>query len=202
MNWITLAFVLLVTTWLLRSQEQRRHTLLLSRHLRHFQIERLMGEIIEGSLRALGEDDELRRAHVWGLIDDIEAKLVPQVQRFAESFCAAPPAETRINTLLLPLPGLDKLFPRAGFDMREAVRLHARGIAAVRLAASANDDERRARAFMMAAELMLLQFSCHWFCKSRTVAAVRLVTRHNTPLEQVIDAVSADTRRDYLRLIG
>jgi len=202
MNWITLAILVLTVVYVLKVQEQRRHTLVLARYLRGFQIERLMGEIIEGSLRAISEDDALRRAHAWGLIDETEARLVSQVQRFAEQFSAATPEETRVSTVMLALPGLDKLFPRAGFDMREAMRLHARGIAAVRLCASADDAQRRARAFMMAAELMLLQFSCHWFCKSRTVAALRLVLRHQTPVEQVLDSVSEATRRDYLRMIG
>ncbi|RYF40240.1 MAG: hypothetical protein EOO25_13080, partial [Comamonadaceae bacterium] len=70
--------------------------------------------------------------------------------------------------------------------------------------AAANDQGRspRDKAFVMSAELFLMQHSCHWFCKSRAVASARLLVRHKTSYEQVLDAVSPETRRAYRELVG
>ena len=54
----------------------------------------------------------------------------------------------------------------------------------------------------MMAELLLFQHSCHWFCKSRSVATARMVLRHKTSPEQAVDAVSPRTRAAYLQLLG
>ena len=69
------------------------------------------------------------------------------------------------------------------------------------LADSATEEERRARAFMMTAELFLMQHTCHWYCKSKPVASARLLARHQTAYAQVIDAVDPATRRAYLALV-
>jgi uncharacterized RmlC-like cupin family protein len=47
-----------------------------------------------------------------------------------------------------------------------------------------------------------MQHTCHWYCKSKTVASARLLARHHTSYEQVLAAVSAETRTAYGRLIG
>ena len=54
----------------------------------------------------------------------------------------------------------------------------------------------------MMAELFLMQHSCHWFCKSKPVASARLILRHQTPYEQVLQSVAPDTRQAYLALTG
>jgi hypothetical protein len=82
------------------------------------------------------------------------------------------------------------------------VKIHARGLAAPQVFAAQDDDERRKRAFTLTAEIFLMQHSCHWFCKSLTVASVRLLARHQTAYEQVLASVSSATRDAYLRLIG
>ena len=202
MDFFTLAIIVFTAIYLLKTQQQRRHTVLLAQYLGRFQIEKLMGGLIEGYMRALGEADSQRRAQVWTVLDNTEASLAEQLQRFAKEFSAAEPELTRVSTLPLALPYLDRLFPRSSFDMREAMQLHARSIAAVRLADAGSEEERRVRAFMMTAELLLMQYTCHWFCKSRAVASVRLVARHKTPYEQVLASVSADTRRAYQQLIA
>ena len=53
----------------------------------------------------------------------------------------------------------------------------------------------------MTAELFLMQHSCHWFCKSKTVASARMLARHKTSYDQLVQSVSPDTRRAYLRLV-
>jgi hypothetical protein len=50
--------------------------------------------------------------------------------------------------------------------------------------------------------MLLLQHSCHWFCKSKSVASARVLVRHQTPYAQVLASVSPETRRAYLDLLG
>ena len=47
-----------------------------------------------------------------------------------------------------------------------------------------------------------MQHSCHWYCKSLGVASARLVMRHQTPYEKVLDSVSPGTRQAYTALIA
>lgn len=200
MDWFTLLIIVVTALYLLKKQEQRRHTLLLARHLGRFQIEKLMGGLMEGYMRALGESDAQRRAQIWTILGTTESNLVSQFQRFVDEFSGEPAEQTRISTLPLALPYVDRLLPAATFDVREAMRLHAQAIAGVRVADSADEDERRRRAFTMTAELMLMQHTCHWFCKSRTIASMRLLARHKTAYEQVLEAVAASTRTAYEKL--
>jgi hypothetical protein len=54
----------------------------------------------------------------------------------------------------------------------------------------------------MTAELLLMQHTCHWFCKSRTVASARVMARHQTPYVQIVASVSPETRAAYMALTG
>jgi hypothetical protein len=51
------------------------------------------------------------------------------------------------------------------------------------------------------AEMFLMQHSCHWFCKSKTIASARMLTQHQTRYEQALDAVSPETREAYLSVV-
>jgi hypothetical protein len=55
---------------------------------------------------------------------------------------------------------------------------------------------------MLSAELYLMQHTCHWFCKSRTVASARLLARHKTSYQQVLESVSPQTRQAYEALLA
>ena len=90
--------------------------------------------------------------------------------------------------------------PSATVDLRALMKIHAQGIEAV----VRNEMGRspRDKAFMLTAELLLMQHSCHWFCKSKTIASARLLGRHQTSYEQVLAAVSPSTRRAYLQLLA
>ena len=95
-------------------------------------------------------------------------------------------------------PFATDLFP--SFDMREALALHARGIRrAVDASAGASG---RDRAYTVSAELFLMQHTCHWFCKSKTVASARMRARHHTSYQQLLAGVTAQTREEYLGLVG
>lgn len=202
MDFFTLAIIVTIAIYVLKRQDQRRRTLLLAEQLGRFQIEKLMGSLIEGYLRALGESDLQRRSQVWTLLEGTEKSLAEQFQRFADDFSQVDEEQVRVSTLPLALPYVERLYPSGSFDMRELVKIHARGIAAGQVHAAIDDDERRQRAFMLTAEIFLMQHSCHWFCKSLTVASVRLLARHQTSYEQVQAAVSPATRDAYRRLIG
>ena len=185
---------------LLKARWQAARVALLGSYLAPLQLEKLMENLTQGYLRALGEADTERRAQIWGLLTSTEETLVAQVERLANALPKDGPEQLRVSMLPLALPFADQLFPRATFDLRAAMQVHAKGIAAV----ARNDAGRgpRDKAFMLSAELLLLQHTCHWFCKSRTVASARLLARQQTSYEQVLAAVSPATRRAYQQLVG
>ena len=189
--------------YLLKLHEQRQHTQLLAQYLGKYQMEKLMAGLIEGYPRAVSAGDPSRQQQIWGMLDDMERRLVDQFQRFAQEFSSAPEASTRVSTLPLALPYVDQVFAHASFDLRALMQLHAKAFSAVQVHAAENDEEeRKRRAFRMSAELMLMQHSCHWYCRNRTIASMRLIARHKTPLEQVLGAVAPETRRSYEALTG
>ena len=200
METFTLVTLIVIGAYFVNAQQQRRRIALLGSHLGHFQIEKLMENLTEGYLRCLGEDDPERREQIWRLLDTTEEKLSGQFDSFAAEFAQVGEQEARVSKLPLALPFAQQLLPGASFDLRQAFAIHARGIAGV----MRNERHRppKAKAFMMSAELFLMQHSCHWYCKSKTVASARLLARHKTSYEQVLDAVSPETRKAYGELTG
>ena len=182
----------------LNHQDRRKRTALLASHLQPFQIERLMQQLTEAYMRALGETDLERQTQVLQLQQEAEQQLARQFQELARSFgqLAAPQA----RTLKLALPGIDKLLPQSTFDTRRVLQVHADGIGrAVRNEAGRSP---RDKAFTLMAEMFLMQHSCHWFCRSKTIASARMLAQHKTHYEQALDAVSPDTRDAYLAVVN
>jgi len=200
MEILTLVALLLVGAYILKSRDQRQRIALLGSHLGQYQIEKLMESLTQGYLRCLGEDDPERRQQIWSLLDTTEEKLSSQFDSFAAGFARLPEADTRVSKLPITIPYAYKLFPSATFDLREALNIHARGIAGVMK--NASNRPAKSKAFTMSAELFLMQHTCHWFCKSKTVASARMLARHQTSYEQLLDAVSPETRRAYGTLTG
>lgn len=184
---------------ILNSQEQKKRIALLGHHLSQYQIETLMEKLSDGYLRALGEADPQRREQIWSMLATAEQTLVQQFGRFANDFAKVDAARARVSTLAFALPGASRWWPGASFDAREAFRLHAAGIAE---AAHRQDASLRDKAFTLSAELFLMQHTCHWFCRSRAVASARLMRRHQTRHEQVLEAVTPTTREAYRALTG
>ena len=173
---------------------------LLSRYLGQYQIEKLMESLTQGYLRALGESDAERRNQILSMLEGAEVSLYEQFNRFAADLAKLTDLETRISKLPIAIAHADQMFPAATFDLRAVMKIHAQGIEAVvrnELGRSARD-----KAFMLTAELLLMQHSCHWFCKSKTIASARMVARHQTSHEQALAAVSPATRRAYLQLLA
>ena len=186
----------LVLHWF-NSQDRRERTALLASQLRPFQIERLMQQLTEAYMRALGESDAERQAQVLQAQHAAEAQLAEQFQSLARAFAQLPAPQAR--TLKLALPGIDKVLPQATFDTRRMLQVHADGIARV----VRNDSGRtpRERAYTLMAEMFLMQHSCHWFCRSKTIASARMLAQHQTHYEQAVQAVSPETREAYLALV-
>lgn len=201
MDFLTLAIIVTTVLYVLKKQEQRQHTQLLAQHLARFQIEKLMANLMEGYLRVIGEKDAQRRDQIWPVLANTESSLVSQFQRFADEFATLPAEQTRASTLPLALPYMTRVLPSVTMDVRETMKLHAQALAAARVGDAADEEERKRRAFTMTAELMLMQHTCHWFCRSRTVASMRLLARHKTAYEQVLQSVAPATLKAYDRLV-
>ena len=199
MDILLLALLLSIGIFVLNGRQQRQRIGLLASHLAQYQIEKLLENLIGGYMRALGETDPARRQQIWDLLRTTELQLSEQFGQLAAEMARLDAALTRVSTLPLALPFADQWWPRASFDLRQAFKIHAEGIErAVR-----NDAQRapKDKAFMLMAELFLMQHTCHWYCKSKPVASARLLARHQTAYAQVIDAVDPATRRAYLALV-
>ena len=200
MDPVLLLVVLFVGAFALKRQDQRRRIGLLGEHLQHYRIEGLMETLLDGYLRALDEDDPTRADAVWGHLHNNERELAEQFERVAADIGKLTAEVARVSTLPWSIPFGVQLFPAASFDLRAMFRVHADGIS--RAADEAVDADRKHRAFTMSAEIYLMQHTCHWFCRSKTVASARLVGRHRTTYAQVLAAVSPQTRAAYESVLG
>ncbi len=199
MDILILAILIATGTFMLNAKEQRKRIVLLGNHLSNYQIEKLMEALTGGYLRALGESTDERRSQIWSLLSTTESQLSEQFGRFAADFAKLDEERTRVSRLAVSIPFAEKLLPALTFDMRKALAIHARGITHV--AENTAHLTPKDRAFMMTAELLLMQHTCHWYCKSKTVATARMLARHQTPHEQLVASVSAETRKAYLALM-
>ena len=199
MDILILALFISAGTFMLNAKEQRKRIALLGSHLANYQIEKLMETLTGGYLRALGETQDERRNQIWSMLSTTESQLSDQFGRFAAEFGRLNADATRVSRLAIALPFAEKILPSLTFDMRQALAIHARGIAHV--AQNTSHMTPRDRAFMMSAELFLMQHTCHWFCKSKTVASARMLARHKTPHDQLVASVSAETRNAYVAML-
>lgn len=200
MEIVTLMMVIALGAYAFNARDQARRIALLGRHLGRFQIEKLMETLTDGYLRALGETDPERRTQVMNLLSSSETELSAQFGRFVAEFARVDEAQSRVSKLAWPFPYAVRLFPKAAFDMRKLLAVHAHGIADAAnnlLGLSARD-----KAFTLSAELFLMQHSCHWFCRSRAVASARLLARHQTTYAQALAAVAPSTRQAYEAVIA
>jgi hypothetical protein len=199
MELLLLAALVAFAAWQLKSVDQRRRIALLGGYLGKYQIEKHMETLTQGYLRALGEKDAERRGQIWNLLRSAEQELASQCSRLAVDVAAAPEATMRVNKLPLYVPFAAGVLSLT-FDLRKALALHARGIGRAVGADAALPPKERA--FAVLAELLLLQHTCHWFCRSRAVATARMLARHQTSHEQLIASVLPETRDAYCALTG
>jgi hypothetical protein len=181
-------------------RDEHRRIVLMGSHLGQYQIEKLMETLTQGYMRALGETDPARQQQIWSMLSTTEQALCEQFKRFVTDFARVDAQHSRVSKLPLSIFYTGRWLPGTTFDLRQILSIHAQGIwqAAHREAGV----DAKSRAFTMLAELFLMQHSCHWYCKSKTVASARLAVRHQTPYAKVLDSVSPATRQAYCALIG
>lgn len=201
MDFLALLALAALGLHLLKRRDQQRRIALLGAKLAPYRIEPQMETLLDGYLRWLDEADEDRRRQIWQTLCATEESLAEQLRRFAADVAAMEAPLAQMSKLPMWLPWAQPLLSGGLlFDVRRAFAIHTKGIAAV--AANEPGLADKPRAFMMSAELLLLQHTCHWFCRSKAVASARLLARHGTSYEQVLASVSPRTRSDYLALIG
>jgi hypothetical protein len=199
MEFFTLLVLVAIGVFTLKKIDQNRRVALLGTYLGKHQIEKLMETLSDGYLRALGETDAERQVQVWNYLANSETTLADQFSRFVAEFAGVDEAQTRVSKIAFAIPFADKLLPAATFDLRKALSIHARGIA--NAVSNSRNQSPRDKAFTLSAELYLMQHTCHWYCRSKTLASARLLARHKTSHTQVLAAVSPETRRAYSALI-
>ncbi len=195
-----LVMILAFVGYTFQARDERRRIALLARYLGQYQIEKLMETLTEGYMRALGEPDAQRQAQIWSMLTTTEAALCEQFRRFVVDVAKLDADAARVSKLPISIYFTARLLPNESFDLRKMLSIHAHGIDQ----AVANSAQRSAKdkAFIVLAEMFLMQHTCHWYCKSRTVASTRLVLRHQTPYAKVLESVSAETRRAYDALVA
>lgn len=200
MEGLFLAVLLALGGYALQRRLERQRIALLGSHLGRYQIEKLMATLNEGYMRALGEGDPQRQDQVWRHLRPSEIALCEQFDAFAAGFSRVDAAQARVSKLAFSPPFIERIFPAATFDLRKALAIHARGIRQ-----AVHDDPERApksRAFTLSAELFLMQHTCHWFCKSRSVASARMLVRHKTHYAQLLAGVAPGTAKAYAALLA
>jgi hypothetical protein len=194
---LPLVVALAAAFWMAKARTQQQRIALLARFLSPYSIEKNIETVTQGYLRALGEADPGRGEQILYLLRANEQDLCRQMSQLADDIAAADPAATRVSKLPVWLPFALAFAP--SFDLREALRVHARGICRAIDAEAASPKDR---AFAITAELLLMQHTCHWFCRSKTVASARMLARHRTSYDQLAAAVLPRTRSEYLGLVS
>ena len=198
MDHLLLAALAVFLIYQLRAREQRQRIALLAQYLRPYQIEQLMERLTDGYQRVLAESDPQRRDMLWRQHGASEAALAEQVARLADDFSRVPEPPARVSRI--PLPFAARWLPQSCFDFRQLLALHARALAeAVRQDTGGTAQQR---SYTLLAEILLLQHSCHWFCRSFAVASARMMMRHQTRHDQALQAVAPATREAYRLLVG
>jgi hypothetical protein len=200
MNPLILLILLALGVYALNVRDQRRRVALLGGYLSQYQIEKLMANLTQGYMRALGEVNPERQTQIWNLLTTAESELSEQFSQFVSEFAKVDEKKARVSKLPIGLPFADKLFPNATFDLRKVMGIHARGL--TNAVNNIGNQSPKRKAFTLSAELFLMQHTCHWFCRSKTVASARMLASHKTSYAQLLDSVAPDTRQAYGILIG
>jgi hypothetical protein len=199
MDLLVVMLPLLVSLYLLNRQQQQLRIHRLATLLQPLGLEKLMEQLSTGYLRALGESDPVRNEPIWNLLAESEQRFGDQLQRLTEKALQLSPEKARFSLWPMWAGLAARWLPVATFDMRELLNIHARGVAEV--LHNPQGLERRAQAFMMSAEMLLFQHSCHMYCRSLGVASARLLVRHQTSHAQALGAASPSTQRAYRALL-
>jgi hypothetical protein len=188
-----------VWTFALRA-EQAQRVALLAQHLGRYRIEKRMESLTEGYLRALGDDQAHGRDLLWEQLALTEQQLLADLTQLQAGLAEVWGEKLRVSRLPVAIPRATLLFPDATFGLREALAIHLQGLTEGML--NAKGLSPRDRAFVLTAEMLLLQHTCLWYCRSLPRASAHLAFRHQTGYAQVVQSVSDETRRAYAELVG
>ena len=200
MEFLPLLALIALGLFALKTKDQNQRIALLGSHLGKYRVEALMKELTEGYSRALGEKDAERQAQVWNLQATAEAELCNQFSRFVAEFAKVDAASARVSKLPWPIPFAAVLFPAATFDVRKALSIHAHGLSNAQQ--NSTGQSAKGKAFTLSAEMLLMQHTCHWFCRSKATASVRMLAHNQTSYEQLVASIAPDTRAAYNALVG
>src|SRR3546814_4008456 len=117
-----------------------------------------------------------------------ERTVASQAQSLAEAMRKENLQAASMSTLSFCVPYAERFLPATTRDFRELLHIHATGLRHV--VDNEGGWDAKSRAYHLSAELYLLQHSCHWFCKSRTIANARLLMRHQVNHQKVLESVS------------
>lgn len=193
------ALLLVALVWRgLNVREQSGKVRFLAERLQPFRVEKHMADVQVNTMRALSETDPERQASIWALTEGMQSDLCRQLNAFVLAFAKADPNRTRVSRWAMAIPYLTRWVPSMSFDLRKVLGVHAEGLQyACNLKVPVKE-----KAFVFMAEMLLLQHSCHWFCRSKLIASARLWTQHQTPYAQVLANVTPATRRSYAQLLS
>lgn len=200
MEIIVLLLIAACVAYIYQRRDEHARIALLASHLGQYQIEKYMETLTEGYMRALGEPDAARQAQIWSMLTTTEAALDEQFKRFVLGFARVDAEQARVSKLPLSIFYTGRWLPDTTFDFRKALSTHARGISDA--LHGLPGQSAKDKAFTLLAEMLLMQHSCHWFCKSKNVASARLLVRHQTPYAKVLESVTPSTRQAYCALIA
>jgi hypothetical protein len=192
---LTLLMAVATVAYFINARDQKRRIALLQSYLNQQNIEKLMEDLTQGYMRALGEADLERQGQIWNLLATSEQALSTQFKQLAQAFAAVDEAQARVSKLAFSIPFASQLLPATTFDLRKLLSIHAHAIA--NAADNVLGQSLKNKAFTMTSELFLMQHTCHWFCRSKTVASARLWARHKTTYAQLLAAVAPATSKAY-----
>jgi len=192
---LTLLMAVATVAYFINAHDQKRRIALLQSYLGQQNIEKLMEDLTQGYMRALGEADLERQGQIWNLLATSEQALSTQFKQLAKEFASVDEASARVSKLAFSIPFASQLLPATTFDLRKLLSIHAHGIA--NAADNVLNQSPKNKAFTMTSELFLMQHTCHWFCRSKTVASARLWARHKTTYAQLLAAVAPATGKAY-----
>ncbi len=178
--------------------DQAKRIVLLSRLLSSYQIEALMERLNNGYMRALSMEDGERQDLAFEQQHATEQQLAEQLRKLSKDVEQQRPADVRISRL--PVPFARHWLPMLTFDLASAISVHANGVSA--LADYPEELPPKQRARQLLAEVLLMQHTCHWFCRNRRMASARLMQRHQTRYQDVLAMVSTKTRESYGLIAG
>ena len=195
MEWLAWTVLVLGGLNLLNKRVQRARIVWLAQHLSRHPVDKALERLVRETMTGLNHSDEDKRAHHWRCASQACDDLVVALQRALDDMGQGFAPMARGSRLAVALPYAEQWLPGMAFDVRRLLAVHVQGLARMQTEEAAN--EPKTQAFMRLAEAMLLQHSCHWYCRSKTVASARLLAQHQTRYEQVLESVHPATHTAY-----